>query len=238
LVGLLFLAYKTFYSSKTEEKEKCISLKLHCLVTHTPLKKRVLKEQEPPKKVLKKITPPPTLVKKEIPKTKAKKREDKRKKIPLVEKVIPPKVKEQIAPLEKVDIKIEKPEEKKKIEEKIVEDERKSVVCKKVKREEKAKKKPLSNEKVYMNENLKKIVALLQENLYYPRRARKRGVQGSVKVRFTLLVDGTIASVKVISSKSDILSRGALRTIENLSGEFPKPKESLTLTLPISYSLR
>ena len=96
----------------------------------------------------------------------------------------------------------------------------------------------VSKEEVYKSNNLSKIAKLLQENLYYPRRARKRGIEGKVVVRFVLQKDATVSNVEVVSSKSDVLSRGAIKTIENLSKKFPKPEETLTLTVPISYYLR
>jgi len=95
----------------------------------------------------------------------------------------------------------------------------------------------VSKEATYKNNNLLKIAQLLQENLYYPRRARKRGIEGKVLVRFTLLEDATVKDITVISSQNAILSRGAIKTIENLSGKFPKPQERLTLNVPIDYYL-
>ena len=92
-------------------------------------------------------------------------------------------------------------------------------------------------EEKYMEENLAKIVELLQENLYYPRRARKRGNEGEVIVSFKLSVDAEVTDVMVISSTSDVLSRGAIKTIENLSYKFPKPKKNLDLKVPIIYKL-
>ncbi len=94
-----------------------------------------------------------------------------------------------------------------------------------------------SPEDRYINRHLAEIVQLLQENLYYPRRARKQGVEGKVVVKFTLTQDAEVIDSKILSSSDEILSRGALRTLENLSGEFPKPDEKLILTVPISYSL-
>jgi len=90
----------------------------------------------------------------------------------------------------------------------------------------------------YVDENLAKIIELLQENLYYPRRARKRGIEGEVTVHFKLSVNAEVTEVKVLSSESDILSRGAIRTIEELSFKFPKPKENLDLSVPIYYKLQ
>lgn len=92
-------------------------------------------------------------------------------------------------------------------------------------------------EQEYIQENIAKIVKLLQDNLYYPRRARKRGISGEVIVKFTLSKDAVVHSIEVISSKSEILSRAAIKTIEDLSGKFPIPSEELILHVPINYSL-
>ena len=98
--------------------------------------------------------------------------------------------------------------------------------------------KVVDNEKVYIQNNLHEIVLLIKENLYYPRRARKRGIEGTIVVKFFLHKDGTVSHIQVISSKSDILSRAAMKTINNLSGKFPKPSEKLTLSVPINYELK
>lgn len=90
----------------------------------------------------------------------------------------------------------------------------------------------------YIDEYLKQLVKLLEDNLYYPRSARKRGVEGSVVVKFVLSTDATARSIEVISSSSEILSRAAVQTIENLSGKFPKPKEDVVLNVPVKYDLK
>ncbi|WP_321778792.1 TonB family protein [Sulfurimonas sp.] len=89
----------------------------------------------------------------------------------------------------------------------------------------------------YLQKHIAHIQRLLQENLYYPRRARERGIVGEVRIEFTLSTDAKAHSIRVISSNSEILSRAAVKTIEDLSGEFPKPKEELTITVPMTYSL-
>ena len=95
----------------------------------------------------------------------------------------------------------------------------------------------IAPEKEYIDENIAKIVALLQENLHYPRRARKRGIQGEVLVRFTLSIEAHITEVKVLSSNSEILSRGAVQTIKNIDKKLPKPKQNITFNVPIAYTL-
>jgi len=98
-------------------------------------------------------------------------------------------------------------------------------------------KKQESQKNIYIKNNLDKIVMLIHDNLYYPRKARKRGIEGVVVVRFYLKTDGTVESLKIISSQEKILARAALKTIIELSGAFPKPTENLTITLPIRYHL-
>ncbi len=103
--------------------------------------------------------------------------------------------------------------------------------------EENISEKELNPEAEYLDENIKLITQLIQENLYYPRSARKRGITGEVVVEFVLSLDSTVKIVKIKSSKSDILSRSAIKTIEGLSGKFPKPKQELTIKVPVIYFL-
>jgi len=92
-------------------------------------------------------------------------------------------------------------------------------------------------QEVYVNHNVNKISQLISDNLYYPRSARKRGIQGEVVIKFTLLKDATISSIKVVKSNHEILARAARTTIKRLSGKFPKPSNNLVLTVPINYTL-
>lgn len=89
----------------------------------------------------------------------------------------------------------------------------------------------------YIEINMQKISQLLKENLYYPMSARKRNITGSVKVSFTLGVDAKVYNIKIVESENDILSRAAIKTIEDLSTKFPKPTKELTLSVPINYNL-
>ncbi|TKI69254.1 energy transducer TonB [Sulfurimonas crateris] len=89
----------------------------------------------------------------------------------------------------------------------------------------------------YLKINTQMISQLIRENLYYPMAARKRNITGRVSVKFTLCSDGKVSNLEAIDSSSDILSRAALKTIEELSGKFPKPGSNITLTIPIEYSL-
>jgi len=114
------------------------------------------------------------------------------------------------------------------VEDKSIKDEKK-IYTKKIKEIDVAKQ--------YVDNNKELIIQLLKNNLYYPRSARKRGITGEILVKFILSKAALVHSLEIISSKSDILSRGALKTINSLSGKFPAPKEEITLIVPINYSL-
>ncbi len=90
----------------------------------------------------------------------------------------------------------------------------------------------------YLEEHLAEIARLLQEHLYYPRSARKRGITGEVIVAFELLKNGEARAIEVRSGSRDLLNRAAITTIERLSGEFPRPQEVISLQVPIRYQLQ
>jgi protein TonB len=216
LVGGVFFSYKNLYpteSKKAEVKEKLLCLNLQSIHSSPPAKieKKQKQVKKTPQKSLKKESLKPKKVVKKKAVLKKKKKVSKKK--------------------------IEKSKTEKPKKSRVSEVENKETEQKKEPKQAKESKR-ISPQESYVNNNLKKIVMLLQENLYYPRRARKRGVQGSVTVRFRLSKEAVVSSVEVLSSKSDILSRGAIKTIQNLSSQFPKPEEALTITVPISYSLR
>ncbi len=94
-----------------------------------------------------------------------------------------------------------------------------------------------SVQKQYVQTNLSAIRAMLQENFYYPLSARKRGIQGEVVVKFTLLKNSGIKDIIIIKSSPGILDSAARKTIEALDGKLPAPSEDLVLELPINYRL-
>lgn len=228
---LLFGAYFA-WSSYAETKEECLEESL-CLQL-----RNVKNEQEKvePKKEQKKIEQP----KKEIEKK--------------VEQPPEPKTQKKEIAVEKSLPKVQEMQKSEVVEEEIIEE--KSMITekeemeriaataqKKVPEELKEQKaepkqiKKIDETQEYLKVNIQMISALIRDNLYYPMAARKRNITGRVSVKFTLCPDGKVSDIKIIDSSSDILSRAALKTIEELSGKFPKPRTNITLTLPIDYSL-
>jgi len=221
---MIFLGYKNMPSFKKEEKKVCV--KLSCVVEKKPViqKKQVIQKKHISKKkavVKSKPKPKPKLKPKHILKKKPKPK-PKQKKVEVIKKEEIVKVKpETIAKKEVITEKEIVPEEE--IEE--------------IKTfTQTTTKEQLLQE--YYQDNIAKIAQLLQDNLYYPRSARKRGIVGEVMVKFRLSTDAEVYDIEVISSKNKILSRSAIKTIKNLSGKFPKPKEELILKVPIDYRLK
>ncbi len=92
-------------------------------------------------------------------------------------------------------------------------------------------------EKQYVQDNLALINALIRQNLYYPRIAKKRGMQGKAMVAFTLNTKGEVIDVKTLGEIASILSKAAVKTIRKAAASFPHPKVDLSLQIPIVYKL-
>lgn len=111
-------------------------------------------------------------------------------------------------------------------------------VTKEVKKEQEFMEKsiPQNYEQAYLNENLQKIVKLIQEHIQYPKRAREMGVQGEVRVQFMILQKGGIQNLEALQGHM-LLKKSALKAIEEASALFPKVQKDLTINVPIQYNL-
>lgn len=207
IMALLFTSYYYIASSESEQKEE----QCMCMkLANVQEPQEMKKKKLVPKKLEKKVFKKPKKKKIEKPQEIKKQKTIEVKEEEIIEEEVLEKTTEEVV---------------EQVIEKVVE---KAVTPSKIEK---------SPEKKYIDENLDKIIQLLQENLYYPRSARKRGIVGEVIVQFTLLEDASVHDIIIVESEREILSRAAQRTIENLSGEFPKPKEKMILHIPIMYSL-
>lgn len=96
----------------------------------------------------------------------------------------------------------------------------------------------VQSEHDYLEAHLLAIAQLLKSHLYYPKIARKRGIEGDVVAVFTLEPDGAVHDVSIKQHARGILDRAAVETIQSLSGLLPHPKNALTLEVPIRFRLR
>jgi protein TonB len=232
LIIPVLYSYSFYVPESSNKNEKPVCIKLSCVVQakESIVKKNVIKKetikQDIKKKVLKKV--------KKVESKTIKTQELKKKEI--IKKPIKPIIEENIKNTDKLERDIL---EKSIIKNEVIKNDAtdKDVIKNEVLEQVEHKIKKTKEQK-YIDKNIKKIVELLQENLYYPRRARKRGIEGEVMVKFKLLKNAEITSVEVVSANSEILSRAAIKTIKNLSGKFPIPNTELLITVPINYSLK
>jgi protein TonB len=98
-------------------------------------------------------------------------------------------------------------------------------------------------EQQYLNA-LSETLARHAQNTY-PRIAQRRGLQGEVYIRFTLLANGQIIDIEIIDSSGQrLLDNAALEIFEthmrNQFKPFPEQinRERWTHTVPIEYKLR
>ena len=82
----------------------------------------------------------------------------------------------------------------------------------------------------------------IQENIQYPERARRRGIQGTVLVTFVIDVDGSLMDVKVTQGVHRLLDAEAVRLIRAMPKWIPAIQDGrnvrVMFTLPINFRLR
>jgi protein TonB len=89
---------------------------------------------------------------------------------------------------------------------------------------------------------LSELRGFIERNKSYPPQARTLGHEGQAEIRFSILSDGTLASIELTrSSGSSILDQAALSLLQRVQKLSPIPAElrltRLDLVLPIQYSL-
>ncbi|PNV82167.1 MAG: hypothetical protein C0627_11355 [Sulfurimonas sp.] len=66
------------------------------------------------------------------------------------------------------------------------------------------------------------LIKRINSNKSYPRSARRRAIEGNIKVEFTITADGGVRDIKIISGH-DIFKKSAIEAIENsFPVEIPK----------------
>jgi len=89
----------------------------------------------------------------------------------------------------------------------------------------------------YLEENFSYIKDIIQRNITYPRKARRKGWVGAVTVSFIILESGRVENIKILkSSGHELLDGNVMETIKAI-GSFPKPPVKAELHIPIIYRL-
>jgi len=80
----------------------------------------------------------------------------------------------------------------------------------------------------------------IRKHLIYPRMAKRMRMQGTVRVAFRVLKDGTISDIRVVNDSKKLLARGAIKTLKALSLR-PIPEalheSSMDINIPIEFKL-
>lgn len=84
------------------------------------------------------------------------------------------------------------------------------------------------------------VARKLRRSLRYPTAAKRSGVSGQVKVRFTVQQNGSAVSIRIASSSgSDILDQGGLDTVRRAAPFPPIPKHAArsnwSFTVPLNF---
>ncbi len=102
---------------------------------------------------------------------------------------------------------------------------------------------PPAAEKASLRAHYKaKLLARIEKNKHYPNRARRRRIEGEVRVRFTILKDGEVRDVVLDrSSGSEVLDKAALEVVMNLTRVDPLPlklgMDRWTMIVPLRFKL-
>lgn len=219
LAGVYFYLQKRSILSDQQPRERVVHLSLANYVPATPPAEELEEEKPVEESVEPEPEPEPEPVVEEKP---------------LPKQAVPEPVKPK--PLPK---KEKKPEPRKKPEPKKKKKPKKKHVKKRVKRHLSAKStqgNPRRGVSRQNSANKNRFLSMIRQKINrhksYPKIARRRGMQGVVKVRFTILANGRVGNISVNGPK--VFHRSARKAIENA---FPVNTKSVPVSLPKTVSL-
>ncbi len=86
------------------------------------------------------------------------------------------------------------------------------------------------------------MIQYLKNNVKYPKKARKKEIEGSVHINFLVNKSGDLVKLKIAKSVHPLLDEEALRVVSNMGkwipGERDGEKTSVYFTLPIKFRLQ
>ena len=84
------------------------------------------------------------------------------------------------------------------------------------------------------NKFLAKLVERINSNKSYPHTARRRSIEGTVEIKFTILADGNVANIEILQGRR-IFKRSAIQAIER---SFPIEIDSTVFTFPKEFKIK
>ena len=101
----------------------------------------------------------------------------------------------------------------------------------------------VSEKKEIRQDYLEQLIAKINANKYYPKKAKRRGWQGKVTVSFSVMPSGQVKNTEIQQTSGfHLLDKSALRAIQDSQPFAPIPSNlgltKLDLELPIVYQLQ
>jgi periplasmic protein TonB len=94
----------------------------------------------------------------------------------------------------------------------------------------------VDDKKVYLDKHLAQIRKLINQNIKYPKRARKLSIEGIVLVKFKINENGSIENITILEGHK-FLQNATIEAIQEASKSFPKTNKSIEIQIPIEYKL-
>lgn len=94
----------------------------------------------------------------------------------------------------------------------------------------------VDEKKEFIHKHLTQIRALINQNINYPKRARKMNIQGIVKVKFVILKNGKLSDIIILEGHK-LLQKATIEAINKAALNFPNTTTDIELILPITYKL-
>lgn len=94
----------------------------------------------------------------------------------------------------------------------------------------------VDDKKVYLDKHLAQIRKLINQNIKYPKRARKLSIEGIVVVKFKINENGSIENITILEGHK-FLQNATIEAIQEASKSFPKTNKRIEIQIPIEYKL-
>ncbi len=86
---------------------------------------------------------------------------------------------------------------------------------------------------------VQKVKKLIAEKSFYPRSAKRRGIEGTVNISFSVRADGVLYDIDISKpSGSNLLDENALAIVKSVSPLPKPPRDDLRLELPLVFSIK
>jgi len=86
------------------------------------------------------------------------------------------------------------------------------------------------------------MIKYLSKNIKYPKKAKKKGIQGTVYITFVVEIDGTLSGIKVLRGVHKDIDKEAIRAISTMpkweKGSHRDTPARVQINLPIKFSLK